>query len=489
MPQALPANPDLDWLRKAAKKRLVALRASKPDARLHQAQLAVANDYGFPGWRALKAHVETINPRLAERDRVFDAARAGDVEAVRRAFASGFDPATPDRDGRTIFQIAKERRHQAIEMLTREVQGGPIRSGAEHEAVQGIASAAQSGDVDALRQRLDARPDLINALAGRGFPKATALHLAALRNQHEAARLLIERGADLDAREFPDNAAPLHFAAMYGDLEMIRLLVETGADVEGKGDDPEVGVIGWATCFKQVREDVAEYLLSHGATLKLWSAISLDRADAVRAMVANDPALLAARMTRRHHRRMPLRHAAARNRPAIVQLLLEVGADPNAADATGATALTTAAQENADPAIASALAAAGARFDFLTAVNLGRYADAEAMLRDDPSRIGPDGRDTIALHLAVSKRNLNAIRWLIAHGVDVNAKRLMWDCDHTALHMTVESGEIDIARLLLDAGADPNIRDDKFNATALGWAHFFGRNDFAELLREKGGAK
>jgi hypothetical protein len=37
---------------------------------------------------------------------VFEAARTGDVEAVRRAVASGFDPATPDGDGRTIYQIA-----------------------------------------------------------------------------------------------------------------------------------------------------------------------------------------------------------------------------------------------------------------------------------------------------------------------------------------------------------------------------------------------
>jgi len=221
MPQALPASPNLDWLRKAAKKRFAELRASEPDAKLHQAQLAVANDYGFKSWRALKTHVESVNPPARDRDRVFEAARAGDVDTVRRAFASGFDPATPDRDGRTIHQIAKDRRHEAIELLARDVQGGRIRSGAEAEAVQGIASAAQSGDVEALRQQLDARPDLINALAGRGFPKATALHLSALRNQHAAARLLIERGADLNRREFPDNAAPLHFAAMYADLEMI----------------------------------------------------------------------------------------------------------------------------------------------------------------------------------------------------------------------------------------------------------------------------
>jgi ankyrin repeat protein len=90
---------------------------------------------------------------------------------------------------------------------------------------------------------------------------------------------------------------------------------------------------------------------------------------------------------------------------------------------------------------------------------MGRYNEAEAMLRTDPARIGPEGNETIALHLAVNKKNLTTIRWLLTHGVDVNAKRLMWDCNHTALHMTVESGAIDIAALLLDAGADPNIRE------------------------------
>jgi ankyrin repeat protein len=248
-------------------------------------------------------------------------------------------------------------------------------------------------------------------------------------------------------------------------------------------------VLGWATCFRQVREDVAAYLLSHGAQLNLWAAIALDRADDVRAMIAREPSLLAARMTRNHHRRTPLHHAAARNRAGIVRLLLTLGADPHATDATGATALTTTSQENADAAIIDDLQAAGARLDFLTAVNLGRYGEAETMLRDDPSRIGPHGRDTIALHLAVSRNNLTTIRWLHSHGVDVNARRNMWDCNHTALHMTIESGAMEIARLLLDAGADPNIRDDKYHATALGWAEFFGRDDFAALIRDRGGRK
>src|SRR5262245_35557278 len=171
-------------------------------------------------------------------------------------------------------------------------------------------------------------------------------------------------------------------------------------------------------------------------------------------------------MSRNHRRRTPLHHAAARNRPRMVRLLLDLGADPAATDATGATALTTAALDNADPAICAMLQAAGAPLDFIAALTLKRYSDAEAMLRDEPARIGPDGRDTIARHLAVGKKNAESVRWLIAHGVAVSAKRVMWDCNHTALHMTIENGTINIARLLLDAGADPNIHDDKYHATA-----------------------
>jgi ankyrin repeat protein len=236
-----------------------------------------------------------------------------------------------------------------------------------------------------------------------------------------------------------------------------------------------------------VREDVADYLLGHGARLNLWSAIALDRADDVRILVAHDPSVLSARMSRSEHHRTPLHHAAAKNRPSILRLLINLGADPNATDASGATPLTTAAQEHADEAIVAMLIDAGAKLDFRATLNLKRYELAQAMLDEDPSRIGPAGRDTIALHLAVSVKNAEAVRWLIAHGVDLNAKREMWDCNHTALHMTAESGAVDMARMLLDAGADPNIRDDKYDATVLGWAEFCGQPQVAELVRERGG--
>jgi ankyrin repeat protein len=71
--------------------------------------------------------------------------------------------------------------------------------------------------------------------------------------------------------------------------------------------------------------------------------------------------------------------------------------------------------------------------------------------------------------------------------VDVNAKRNLWDCNATALHMTAESGAIDMARMLLDAGADPNILDDKYDATVLGWAEYCEQPQVAALVRERGG--
>jgi ankyrin repeat protein len=160
----------------------------------------------------------------------------------------------------------------------------------------------------------------------------------------------------------------------------------------------------------------------------------------------------------------------------------------HATDDVGRTALTVAATEKADPSVLALLQDAGATFDLLAAVTLGRYDLAERLLAEDPARIGPDGRDTVVLHLLVAQRNAEGVRWLIERGVDVNAKRVLWDCNHTALHVTTElpNGAIELTRMLLDAGADPNIRDDKYEGTALGWAEFCGQPQIAELLRQRG---
>jgi Ankyrin repeats (3 copies) len=108
------------------------------------------------------------------------------------------------------------------------------------------------------------------------------------------------------------------------------------------------------------------------------------------------------------------------------------------------------------------------------------------MVADDPARIGCDGRDTIALHLLVAKGDADGVKWLIERGANLNAKRVLWGCNHTALHITAERGAVELARILLDAGADPSIRDDKYEATVLGWADYCGQPQIAELLQLRG---
>jgi ankyrin repeat protein len=482
MSRSLPSRANLEHLRNEAKQRLKTMQAQDPGARLADAQLAIAREYGFPSWRRLKAAVDE-----QDHERVFTAARAGDVETVRRALQHGFNAGATDASGRTIHQIAKTLNHAELELLMRVHQERDDRDDAVKRTVRTILDAAAEGRADELRSLLDAHPDLVDA-PGTSWERQTALHRAAWKNRLDCVRVLLDHGASVAIRDFGDNAYPLHFAAAEADFAIVRMLVEAGSDVVGEGDDHHLEVLGWATCLRGVREDVAGYLLRAGARLNIWSAIALGRADDVRAFVRSVPSILSARMSRNEHGRTPLHHAAAMNRPAMVRLLLELGANVHARDDVGRTALTVAAAEKADPEILGLLQEAGATLDLLAAITLGRYDLAERILAEDPERIGPDGRDTVALHLLVAQRESEGVRWLIDRGVAVNAKRVLWDCNSTALHVTTElpGGAIELTRMLLDAGADPSIRDDKYEGTALDWAEFCGQPEIAELLRQRG---
>jgi hypothetical protein len=57
-PQPLPQRANLEHLRKQAKQKLVLLRHNETGAKLSDAQFALAQQYGFKSWRALKAHVD-----------------------------------------------------------------------------------------------------------------------------------------------------------------------------------------------------------------------------------------------------------------------------------------------------------------------------------------------------------------------------------------------------------------------------------------------
>ena len=81
----------------------------------------------------------------------------------------------------------------------------------------------------------------------------------------------------------------------------------------------------------------------------------------------------------------------------------------------------------------------------------------------------------------------DAAELLVDLGFDVNAKgRTDMPSDQpwqTALHKAAGDGNLDLARVLLRLGADPDIRDARFGSTPLGWARHFGHDSMAELLR------
>src|SRR5262249_51703453 len=145
----------------------------------------------------------------------------------------------------------------------------------------------------------------------------------------------------------------------------------------------ELGGIGWASCFRQGHAAFAGELLAPCRQPPIFARVALGREDLVRALVGRDRSLLGSlKMSRFEHERTPLHLAVLKDRPAMVRLLLELGADPRARDSRGYTPLNFARPQT-DPAVADLLVAAGAqpternvnRFEHLAPVlNVGSVA-------------------------------------------------------------------------------------------------------------------
>jgi ankyrin repeat protein/catechol 2,3-dioxygenase-like lactoylglutathione lyase family enzyme len=298
MSNQLPDRASLEFLKKCAKERLAELRQREPRAKLADAELAVARDYGFPSWRALKADIDR-----------------------RRA---------------------------------------PI--------LASFFSACRSGDVPTLRDLLTHEPGLLRERTPEG---STALHLAV---EHlEAVRFLLEHGADPNARDAGDNAYPLHFAAGAGKVEVVRALLDAGADVHGAGDAHQLEVIGWATCFgPTVPTDVLALLLERGARHHIFSAIATHDLDAIQRLVEENPEALTRRLSRTENRQTALHYVVAPpdgllgggfrtgSHYAMLDLLIELGADLEAEDDRGRTPLAVAMLRGDEQAMRR-LKAAGAK--------------------------------------------------------------------------------------------------------------------------------
>jgi ankyrin repeat protein len=96
--------------------------------------------------------------------------------------------------------------------------------------------------------------------------------------------------------------------------------------------------------------------------------------------------------------------------------------------------------------------------------------------------IEPGSASAGALHIMAKRGDLAAARWLLDHGADPNAGWSHWDSVVTPLHLAVLGNHPTVVRVLLEAKADPRIRDTKHDSDALGWAEFFGRTEISRML-------
>jgi ankyrin repeat protein len=127
-----------------------------------------------------------------------------------------------------------------------------------------VFESAAVGRVDRLRALLDEDPALANAWAEDGFQP---LGLASFFGHLDAARLLVERGAEVNSASRNDfKVMPLHSAVAEKDpdtrYEIAKLLLEHGADLNARQQDDYTPLMA---ADQQGDERLRELLVEHGA--------------------------------------------------------------------------------------------------------------------------------------------------------------------------------------------------------------------------------
>ena len=455
MSTSLPKRPDLDQLRRQAKELRNATRRGDPGAierfachhpsappgvvTLAAAQLVIARELGFASWPQLKAAVDahdTAPGRLAE------AFVAASVEGRVHEAAAMLDT-TPDialysLEAAAVLGDSQQVRERlnvdpAVAVRIDEARGWPSLLYACYSRWHRIDPGRAAGMAEVVRLLLaaEASPDTNNG-ARQGY--RSALKGSVEQNNPDVVRVLLEAGAN------PDQGRPIGEAAGLGDHRCLELLLSHGARV----------VAGTWTVGAAVFADDA-----HAVSMLLEA---MDGADGQAVREASEA----------------LPDAAGDASPAVVAALLDAGADADAFDGDRDMSALRRAVRAGKLETVALLASRGAADDgtdidrFIGACLDADRRSAERLVAEHPDlrdRLTED--DRAAIVEAAGSASAAVIELMLDAGFTGHDRNGFGE---QPLHWAAHAGKADVVRLLIDAGADLDGRDARFDSTPLAFA-------------------
>jgi ankyrin repeat protein len=337
----------------------------------------------------------------------------------------------------------------------------------------------------------------------------TPLLWAAAQGHKALAQLLLEKGADIEAKENGSGRTPLLLAAAQGHEAVAQLLLEKGADIEakenGSGRTPLLlaaaqGHKALAQLLLEKGANLAQLLLEKGADIEakengsgrtplLWAAAQGH--EALAQLLLEKGADIEAKEN--GSGRTPLLLAAAQGHEALAQLLLEKGADIEAKEEDGRTPLSLAAAQG-HKALAQLLLEKGANIEakdrygrtpLLWATAQGHKALTQLLLEKEADiKVKENGSGRTPLLLAAAQGHEAVAQLLLEKGANIEAKEEDRD-GWTPLLLAAAHGHKAVAQLLLEKGADIEAKKQD-GQTPLLWAAVQGHEALAQLLLKKG---
>lgn len=410
------------------------------------------------------------------------AAMCGHADVVAFLMDLGGNPLLNDlEDNKPYFLAAEYNRAEVVKlMVSRGVDVDSTMRGGNTV----MHRKARKGDTTLVDLLLSLGAD-INAKNNNGF---TPLHVAAAENHKEIAAYLIEKGALIYAAD-KKGLTPLHVAAQNGHAEICSLLMDKGADVTRTDKS---GAVPLHNAAREAQLAAVTLFLDRGTDVNvkdkqgdtaLHMAVQEDRKPSpgmmdpnlyplapitqaknrlaiVNLLVARGAALEA--QTARGA--TPLHEAAKAGQDLLVGLLLDKGAQIDARDNNGRTALFDALENDQTP-VAHMLIKRGANTNLkdnlgqipLHAAAAGSHGDlVEALLLKGTDVNAADRDQWTPLHAAAQKGSLSVGQLLIANGAPVKAVDAS---GRTPLHVAAERGDVQWVKMLVANGADPGARD------------------------------